>query len=95
LTQKGVEFETVNYIDKPLTADELKRILRAAKLKPADAMRTGEDAYKNLVAGKKLSDDELIGIMAAHPEIIQRPLVTKGGKAVLARPAENLRELGL
>jgi arsenate reductase (glutaredoxin) len=95
LTQKGVEFETVNYIDKPLTADELKRILRSAKLKPADVMRTGEDAYKNLVARKKLSDDELIGIMAAHPEIIQRPLVTKGGKAVLARPAENLRELGL
>ena len=95
MTEKGVEFETVNYIDKPLSADELKKILRSAKLKPADVIRTGEDAYKNLVAGKNLSDDQLIRIMAAHPEIIQRPLVTKGGKAVLARPAENLRDLGL
>jgi arsenate reductase (glutaredoxin) len=90
-----VEFESVNYIEKPITADELKKILRAAKLKPAEVMRTGEDAYKKLVAGKDLSDDELIRIMAAHPEIIQRPLVVKGSKAVLARPAENLKDLGL
>jgi arsenate reductase (glutaredoxin) len=95
LTEKGVEFSSVNYIEKPLTADELKKILRAAKLKPADVMRTGEDAYKKYVAGKDLSDDEMIRIMAGHPEIIQRPLVVKGGKAVLARPAENLKELGL
>jgi arsenate reductase (glutaredoxin) len=95
LTEKGVEFESVNYIEKPITADELKKILRAAKLKPAEVMRTGEDAYKKLVAGKDLSDDELIRIMAAHPEIIQRPLVVKGSKAVLARPAENLKDLGL
>ena len=90
-----MEFTSVNYIEKPLSVDELKKILRAAKLKPADVMRTGEDAYKKLVAGKDLSDDELIRIMAAHPEIIQRPIVVKGGKAVLARPAENLKELGL
>jgi arsenate reductase len=95
LTEKGVEFETVNYLEKPLSADELKKILRAAKLKPADVMRKDEDVYKNLVAGKDLSDDELIAIMAAHPEIIQRPLVTKGSKAVLARPTENLKDLEL
>jgi arsenate reductase (glutaredoxin) len=95
LTEKGVEFESVNYMEDRLTADELKKILRAAKLKPADAIRTGEDSYKKFVAGKDLSDDELIRIMAAHPEMIQRPLVVKGGKAVLARPAENLKDLGL
>ena len=95
MAEKGIEYQTVNYIEKPPTADELKKILRAAKLKPADAMRKDEDAYKKLVAGKELTDDELIRIMAAHPEIIQRPLVVKGGKAVLARPVENLKDLGL
>jgi len=89
-----VEFETVNYIEKPMSADELKKVLKAAKLKPAYVMRTGEDAYKQFVAGKELSDDDLIKVMAAHPEIIQRPLVMKGGKAVLARPVENLKDLG-
>lgn len=85
----------MNYLEHPLSAAELKKILRAARLKPQEALRTKEDKYKKLVAGKDLSDDELIRIMAANPEIIQRPLVVKGGKAVLARPVERLKDLGV
>lgn len=85
----------MNYLEHPLTAIELKKILRAAGLKPQDAVRTKEEKYKKLVAGKDLSDDDLIRIMASNPEIIQRPLVVKGGKAVLARPVENLDKLGM
>jgi len=36
----------------------------------------------------------LLQVMAAHPELIQRPIVVRGGKAVLARPVENLSNLG-
>ena len=60
-----------------------------------DVVRTKEETFKKLVAGKDLSDDELIRIMAANPEIIQRPLVVRGKKAVLARPVERLKELGV
>jgi arsenate reductase (glutaredoxin) len=87
--------EYVNYLEHPLSADELKRILRSGGLKPQDVLRTREDKYKKLVEGKKLSDDELIRIMAANPEIIQRPLVVRGKKAVLARPVERLKDLGV
>ena len=69
--------------------------LAALGLKPQDALRPKEEQYKKLVAGKDLSDDELIRIMAANPEIIQRPLVVKGKKAVLARPVERLKDLGV
>jgi arsenate reductase (glutaredoxin) len=85
----------VNYLEHPLSAIELKKILRAGGLKPQDAVRTKEEQYKNLVAGKDLSDDELIRIMAANPELIQRPLVVRGRKAVLARPVERLKDLGI
>jgi arsenate reductase (glutaredoxin) len=85
----------VNYLEHPLSAIELKKILRAGGLKPQDAVRTKEEQYKQLVAGKDLSDDELIRIMAANPEIIQRPLVVRGRKAVLARPVERLKDLGM
>lgn len=95
MTEKGVEFEAVNYLEKPLSAAELKRLLRSGGLKPADVLRTNEPAYREFVAGKELSDDELIRVMAAHPEIIQRPLVVRSGKAVLARPAERLKDLGI
>jgi arsenate reductase len=95
LTGKGVEFETVDYTKEPLTAEALKKLLRSAGLKPMDAMRTKEAAYKNLVAGKNLNDDQLVALMVKHPELIQRPLVARGKKAVLARPVERLSGLGV
>jgi arsenate reductase len=70
-------------------------LLRSAGLKPMDVMRTKEAAYKKLVAGKTLSDDQLIRLMVAHPELIQRPLVVRGNRAVLARPVERLSDLGI
>lgn len=85
----------MNYLEHPLTAGELKNILRSGGLKPADVIRTKEEKYKKLIAGKDLSDDELIRIMAANPEIIQRPLVVRGKKAVLARPVDRLKDLGV
>ena len=85
----------MNYLEHPPSATELKRILRAAGLKPQEAMRTKEEKYKKLVLGKDRSDEELIRIMAANPEIIQRPLVVKGNKAVLARPVDQLDTLGV
>ena len=85
----------MNYLEHPLSADELKKILRSGGLKPQDVVRTREEKYKKLVEGKDLSDDELIKVMAANPEIIQRPLVVRGKKAVLARPVERLKDLGV
>jgi len=85
-----VEFETVNYIKDPLSADELKDLLRRAGLTPQEVLRTKEPAYRELIAGKNLSDSELLKVMAAHPELIQRPIVARGKEAVLARPVKNL-----
>lgn len=85
----------MNYLEHPLSADELKKILRSAGLKPLDVVRTREDKYKKLIEGKDLSDDELVRLMVANPELIQRPLVVRGKKAVLARPIERLKDLGV
>jgi arsenate reductase (glutaredoxin) len=95
LTARGVQFESVNYIEKPFSASELRELLHRAGLKPQDVLRSNEPAYKQLVAGKDLSDDELLKVMAAHPELVQRPIVVRDEKAVLARPIENLTKLGL
>ena len=95
LNDKGVEFEAINYFEQGLTADKLEQLLRAAGLKPEDAIRKNEPAYKEFVAGKGLGQDDLIRTMAAHPELIQRPIVVRGKKAVLARPVENLCALDL
>ena len=85
----------MDYTRQPLTAVALKQLLRSAGLKPMDAVRTREAAYKQFVAGKDLKDDELVSLMIKHPELIQRPLVVRGKKGVLARPVERLSELGI
>lgn len=90
-----MDYRTINYIEEPLSADALKQLLRSAGLRPQDALRTNESAYRQYVAGRNLSDDLLVRVMAEHPELIQRPIVTRGGKAVLARPVERLAELGI
>ena len=95
MTTKGVDYRTINYVEDPLSADALKQLLRSAGLRPQDALRKNEEAYRRYVAGRNLSDDLLVRIMADHPELIQRPIVTRGDKAVLARPVERLAELGI
>jgi arsenate reductase len=95
LTEQGVEFEDVNYFEQPLTAEGLKELFHKAGIGPRDALRTNEPAYRDFVAKRELDDDELIKVMADHPELIQRPIVVRGNRAVLARPAERLKEIGL
>ena len=95
MTEQGVEFESVNYIERPLSLAGLKDLLRCASLKPLQAMRSKEPAFRQLIAGKDLSNDELLQIMVSHPELLQRPIVVRENKAVLARPVENLSKLGL
>jgi len=62
------------------------------KLAPRDILRKNEAVYRELGLGKdEFSDDELIRLMLKHPDLIQRPIVERGSKAVLGRPVENVK----
>lgn len=63
-------------------------------ISPRELLRKGEQAYRDLkLKDRELSDDELINIMVDNPDLIQRPIVVRGEKAVLGRPPENVQEL--
>jgi arsenate reductase len=94
LKESGKSFTVINYYEKPFTKTRLMNLLRKGRLSPKDILRTKEDIYKELgLAKKNLSDDEWLEVMVAHPDLIQRPLVEKGEKVILARPAESVKEL--
>lgn len=94
LKESGKPFTAINYYEQPFTKSQLKRLLKKARLSARELLRTKEDIYKQLeLAKKELSDDELVELMIRHPDLIQRPLVEKGAKAILARPAEKLKKL--
>ena len=61
---------------------------------PRDLLRKGEQVYRDLnLKDREISDDELIEIMVENPDLIQRPIVVRGNKAVLGRPPENIQQL--
>ena len=94
LRESGVAFEKVNYYTQPLTRKKLTELIRKMELKPRDLLRKSEPVYKELkLAEDKFSDSELIGLMIEHPDLLQRPIVERGDRAVLGRPTENVKEL--
>jgi len=94
LKESGKPFTAINYYEQPFTKSQLKALLKKAKLTPKDVLRTKEDVYKDLgLAKKALSDDELVDLMIKHPDLIQRPIVEKDEKALMARPAEMLKAI--
>jgi arsenate reductase len=89
-----VDFDSVNYYLEPIPKVRLKELLKKMGLPARELLRTKEAIYKELgLAKKELSEDEIIGLMVQHPDLIQRPIVEKGSKAILARPAERLKEI--
>ena len=94
LRESGIPFEKVNYYVEPLNRKKLTELIRKMKLKPRDLLRKSEPIYKELgLAKDEFSDSELIDLMIEHPDLLQRPIVERGGRAVLGRPTENVKEL--
>jgi len=94
LRESGVSFDKVNYYIEPLSKAKLTELLGKMKLKPRDILRTSEPIYRELGLGKsEHTDAELISLMVKHPDLIQRPIVERGKRAVLGRPVENVKAL--
>jgi arsenate reductase len=94
LTERGIDFDRVNYHVDPLAEEKIRSLLAKAGMRPAEALRTREPVYSSLGLGTRdVSDDELFALMAEHPELLQRPVVERGDRAVLARPVERVLEL--
>ena len=94
LKQSGVDFDAVNYYIDPIPKTKLKELIKKMGISATGLLRTKEAVYKELkLSEKKLTDDQIIDLMVKHPDLIQRPIVEKGAKAILARPAEKLKEI--
>lgn len=94
LKDSGVDFDSVNYYVEPLSKTRLQQLLKKMGIPARELLRTKEEIYKKLhLASSDLSDAEIVDLMVKHPDLIQRPIVEKGDKAILARPAERIKEI--
>ena len=94
LRESGIAYDKVNYYTEPLSRKKLTELLRKMNMKPRDLLRTKEPVYKTLKLGEReLSDAQIVDLMVEQPDLIQRPIVEKGARAILARPAERVKEI--
>lgn len=93
LEERGTQATYVHYLETAPARAELERLVRRLGLSsPRDMMRTGEAIYAEL--GLAEADDaRLFDAIAAHPILLERPIVVRGDRAVIARPPERLLEL--
>ncbi len=90
LTDAGATVTVVEYLKTPPSRDALAALFARGNLTPRDALRANEPAAGSL---KTASDDAILDAMAAHPILIERPIVETARGVVIARPPERARDI--
>lgn len=94
LTESGVDFESIDYQATGISESALRGLLGKMGCGPREVLRVREPIVKERGLEKpEVSDDELIALMSANPALLQRPIVVRGDRALLARPIERVFEL--
>jgi arsenate reductase len=91
LDEIKVKANVREYLINPPDEDEIRLLLEQLGMEAHELVRKGETLYKEKFEGKKMTEEQWIKALAKHPILIERPIVVKGNKAIIARPAEKLR----
>jgi arsenate reductase len=94
LEERGIDFDRVDYHVEPLSEDQIRALVEKTGRPARELFRAREPVYEELGLGEReVDDDEAIALMAQHTELMQRPVVVRGDRAVLGRPVERVLEL--
>lgn len=93
LNEAGVPFARVRYYEEPFTEKTLTALIKKIGIKPRELLRSREALYKKLdLEHSDHTNAELIALMVKHPDLIQRPILEYGDRAILGRPIERIGE---
>lgn len=92
LKNKKKKIQVIEYLKTPPSIKELKEIIKMLGIKPEEFVRKKEPVFIETFQGKKLTDAQWIKAMVQFPVLIERPIIIKDGKAIIARPIEKLAE---
>lgn len=94
LEQRAADAEVVLYLETPPSEDELERLVDLLEDPAADLVRKDKRfAELGLVESDYQTAEQVVALLVEHPELMQRPVVVKNDRAVLARPAERVLTL--
>jgi len=93
LEEIGAEKNVVKYLEENPDKETIKELLKMLGFASArELMRTKESIYKELGLKDENDEEKLIEAMVAHPKLIERPIIIKGDRAIIARPPERVTE---
>ena len=91
LQAKAQDPAVIDYLQTPLDLMQLQELRQLLGIPARELLRESEEAYASLgLDDPDLSEEALLAAIAAHPVLLQRPIVVNGQRAVIARPAERL-----
>jgi arsenate reductase len=92
LTERGLQPTVRLYLKEPPTEDEIVELLRGLEVPAIGLVRTGERVFHDLDLADG-DDTALVAAMAAHPILIERPILVAGRRAIIGRPPEKILDL--
>ena len=93
LETKKANYKAIKYLDIPLSEEKLGKIIKLLNIKPIELIRKNEKLWKDEYKHLDFTDEELIQIMAKYPQLIERPIVINGDKAVIGRPPTRILDI--
>lgn len=90
LDEKSKTYQVREYLKDPLSKNELQVLVDRLGIKPSELLRKGEKIYKDQYKGKDIQEEQWIEIMLEHPQLIERPIIDNGKRAVIGRPKEEI-----
>jgi arsenate reductase (glutaredoxin) len=93
LIENDIQHQIRYYLTEPLGREELQTLLQKLGMKASSIVRKNEVLYQEHYEGKEITDDEWEEILVQNPQLIERPIIEKGDKAIVCRPPERVFEM--
>ena len=93
LKENGEEPDVIEYLKKPLNQTELADLVKKLKISAHELLRKKEDEYNELGLSPETPEEDILTAIAINPILLERPIIIKGRKALIARPPELLEDL--
>jgi len=93
LKETNTDFDSIDYFTDPIPKEKLKELIRKLGISVGELIRKKDQLYQDLRLGEKqLTEGQWLDLLAIYPDLLQRPIVEKGDKAIVAKPAKKIRE---
>jgi len=93
LKETNTDFDAVDYFTDPIPKAKLQELIQKIGLPVEELIRKKDQLFGDLRLGEKqLTEGQWLDLLAIYPDLLMRPIVEKGDKAIIARPARKIKE---